>query len=108
MYQTHMWVVGIVVFIIFHVPSQCVDKCSVVIAMSRMNYHTSWLVHYHQRIVFVDNIERNIFGEDFVFVTRTIHHDGNNIEWLNFVAALHRFPSYLNTMGIGCSLNSVA
>ena len=59
--------------------------------MSGVYHQSGRFVHYHEVFILVDYIKWDIFGNDFVFITRTIHHDGDDIHRFHLVAALDRF-----------------
>ena len=42
----------------------CIDKCTGVMTSRRMNDHIFWLINDQHIIIFVENIERNVFGEN--------------------------------------------
>ena len=106
-YQTDMRVISIVIGIIFHVPGYGIDKRTMVVSMSGMYNESGWFIHYHQKLVFIDNIKRNIFGNNFIFIARTIHHHRDNIERFHFVAALHRLTVGHDKTTFRCFLNAV-
>lgn len=91
-YQSHLRIVRIVGGYVAQVPGDGIDQCPVVITASRMDYQSGGLVDNHQVFVFVYDIQRNVFGNDIVFVTGTVHHDRQYILRLYFVAAFYRFP----------------
>ena len=103
-----MRVIGIIFGNIFHVPCQCIHKRTVIVSMPRMYYQSRRLVHYHYILIFVNDIKGNIFGNNLVLVTGAVHHDGNDIERLYFIAALHRLTVGHDKSIFGSLLNTVA
>ena len=106
--QADVRVIGIIFRNIFHVPCQRIDKRTVIVSVSRMYYQSRRLVHYHYIWIFVNDIKGDIFGNNLVLITRTVHHDGNDIERLNLVAALHRLTVSHDESIFGSLLNTVA
>ena len=73
-----------------------------------MNHQPGWLVDDHQRLVFVDDVEGNVFGVDGAVETWAIEHQGDDIARLDPIVALHCPSIGVNTSGIGRSLNAIA
>ena len=83
-----MRVVGIVSGIVFHVPGDGVDQSAAVVSVSGVHYQSGGFVHHHEVVVFIDDIERDVFGYDLVLVAWAIHHEGDDIHRLYLVTTL--------------------
>ena len=89
MYQSHMRVVSIIVRIIFQMPGDGIDQCTMIVSVSGVHNQPGRLVHHHQVFVFVDNIQGNVFRNNLIIVAGTIHHHRNHIQRFHLIATLH-------------------
>ena len=94
--------------IILEMIGQGIDQGAMIIAATRVNHQTCRLVDHEQVIVLIDDVERNIFGQDFKHMTRSIHHHRHHITRLYLVAALLWLAIDMDISVVGCTLNTVA
>ena len=87
---------------------QGIDQSTMIIAATRVNHQSCWLVDHEQVIVLIDNVERNIFGQDLKHMTRTIHHHRHHITRLDLITALLRLTIDMDISVVGCTLHTVA
>ena len=57
-----------------------------------MHHETSRFVYHQKGVVFVNDVERNIFGYDFMLVARAIHHYGDYVVGLYAVVRFDGSP----------------
>ena len=88
-HKTHLWVIGIEFGIILQMPCHGIDECSVCISTARMYNQACRLVHDHEVIILIDNIERDILGDNGIVVGRGVECDHNLVAWLYLVVALY-------------------
>ena len=105
MYQTGTWVVCLELYVPFEVPCNGVHHCSRVVAASRMYHHSRFFVDDHQLVVFVHNVERNIFGNNLQLLFWCFELYGNHIVRLYFVVCLDRIPIGKQVTAVGSFLN---
>ena len=101
-------VVRIIIGVIFHMPGKSIDQRAMIIPVSRMHHQSGRLVDDHQIGVFINDIKGNIFRNNFIFITRTVHHHRDDIQRLHFIAAFHRFTVSHNKSVLGSFLDTVA
>ena len=89
-------------------PCYGVDQRTVVVSASRMHYQSGRFVDYHQIVVLIDYIQWNIFGNDIIIITWTVHHHRQHVARLYFITAFHRFAVRHDKTGVGSLLNTVA
>ena len=100
-------VISIIIRHIFHVPGQCIHQSAVIVSVSRMYYQPCRLIHNHYILIFIYDIKRNIFRNNFIFITRTIHYHSDDIQRLHLIATLHRLAVSHNESVFGSLLNAV-
>ena len=108
MNKSHVRVIGIIIRYILHVPGQRIDQRAVIVSVSRMHDQSRRFIHNHQIRVFINDSKGNIFRNNFIFITGTVHHYRNDIQRFHFVATLHRFAISHNESVFGSLLNTVA
>ena len=108
MNKSHVRIIRIIIGIIFHMPGKRIDQSAMIIPMSRMHYQSGRLIHHHQIGIFINDSKGNIFRDNFIFVTRTVHHHRDNIQRLYFIATFHRLAVGHNESSFGSLLNTVA
>ena len=106
-HKPHMRVVGIVIGNIFHVPGDGIDERTVIIPVPGMYHQPRRLIDNHQVLVFIHYIQGNIFGDNLVFVTGTVHHHRYHVQRFHFVTALDRLIVRHHKSGIGGFLYTV-
>ena len=89
-------------------PRHGIDECAVEIAGTRMHDHSGRLVDDHQRVVFIDDVERNVLGLDGGIVARTVEHQRDDVARTNLVIAFHRSIVDMDEARIGSLLDAVA
>ena len=67
---------------------QGVDQRPRIVAVAGMDDHAGGLVDDNQVVVFIQNVERNVFGNDFQFAERIGHDDLNPVRGLHLVTRL--------------------
>ena len=107
-YESEPRVGNVIVWIVFEMPCEGVDKCAVVISVSRMHDKSCGLVDHEQVFVFIDYVERYVLGYDFVFIARTVHHDAYDIRWLDLVGRFYRRTVDEDASCVGSLLYPVA
>ena len=73
-----------------------------------MDHHARRLVHHKQVIILIDDVERDVLGNDFGGVTRTVHHDLHHIAGTHLVVRLLGLAVDQDVSGIGSILYAVA
>ena len=58
--------------------------------MAGMDNQSGLFVYNHQKIVFINNIQVNVLGDDFYFARRIAHHNSDHVAGLYTVIGLHR------------------
>ena len=106
--ESDFGVVDIEFGFVLEVPSQGIEQCAMPVAKTRMHHQAWLLVHHDEIIVLIDDVDRNIFSCDFVFIVRTVEHHLDDVAWLHLVAALHGFVICHDKPCIGSFLNAVA
>ncbi len=76
--------------------------------MSRVNNHSRGLIYHHNVVVFVNYIERNIFGFYGIVVMRSIEQQRNHIARFHTVVAFYRLLINMHKTGFGCQLYAIA
>lgn len=107
-YESYTRVIGVVVRIVAQVPGDGVDERAAVVAAAGVNYHTGRLVDDHEVVVFVYDVEGDVFGGDVVLVARTVHHHGDDVAGLHTVVALHGPAVHMDEASLGRLLYAVA
>ena len=106
--KTHFGVVGIEARVVFQVPCHGVDERAVEVAGSRVHHHAGGLVDDHQRIVFIDDVERNVLGLDGGVVARAVEHERDDVARAHLVVALHGALVHVDEARVGSLLDAVA
>ena len=106
--QSHLRVVWIVGRYVTQMPGNGIHQRAMIISAPRMYYQSCGLVDDHQIIILVNNVQRNIFGNNIVVVAWTVHHDGQHVERLYLVAAFYRLAVCHDKPCVGRRLNTVA
>ena len=106
--QSYLRVVGVIRGDITQMPGNGINQCTVIVSTPRMNNQTGRFIDNHQVIVFVYNVQRDIFRDNVVLVARTIHHDSQHIKRFYLIAAFYRFPVCHHKACICSCLNAVA
>ena len=107
-HQSHLRVVGVVCRQVAQVPGNGIDQRAVIVAAPWVHHHARRLVDHHQFIVFIHDVERDIFGVYAIVVVRTVEHQRDHIPRPHLVAALHRTVVHMHKARIRCTLNTVA
>ena len=85
--QPYLRTVDVVLREVFEVPGYGIQHGAVPIAESRVDDHACRLVYDHEVVVFIHDVERYVFGGDFVLVERAVEHDLYDIVGLDLVGA---------------------
>ena len=76
--------------------------------MAGMDHQSGRFVDHQDVIVLIDDVERDIFGDDFKFISRTVHDHLNNIAGFYAVVALDGFSVDDDAPCFGSLLHPVA
>ena len=72
MYQPHSGIIWIIIRHILQMISQGIDQCTRIVTEARMNNQAGRLIYNNQRLVFINNIKRNVFRLYQILIARTI------------------------------------
>ena len=108
MHQSHARVANIVVGIVLKVIGEGVDQRAGVIAMSWMHHQPCRFVHHQQLVVLINYIKWYVFGNNLVFIARTVHHYAYVVAGFYAIVRLHRAAVHSDAFCFGSLLNSVA
>ena len=87
---------------------QGIDQRARIVAVAGMDDHAGRLVDDNQVVVFIQNVERNVFGDDFQFAERVGHDDLYPIRGLHLITRLDGRAVHQNVAGVGRRLYAVA
>ncbi len=76
--------------------------------MAGMHHQSGWLVYHQQVLVFIHDVERDVFRGDFHLVARTVHHHRHHIARLDAVVGFHCLAVDQYAPRLGCLLDAVA
>jgi len=88
-HEAYAGVVGVVVGIVAQMPGDGIDERAAIVAAAGVYDHTSRFVDDHEIVVFVYDVEGDVFGGDVILVTRAVHHHGDDVAGFHAVVALH-------------------
>ena len=106
--QAHGGVVGVISGKVPQMPSDGVDQRAAVVAASGVYHQACRLVDDHQLVVFINNVQGNVFGDDFPVALWTVKHKGDDITGLDLVVALYGVSVGADAAGFGSLLYAVA
>ena len=106
--EAHVRVVGIVAGIVLQVPGDGVDQRAVPVAVAGMHHEARRLVDHQHVVVLIDDVQGDVLRGDVVLVGRAVHREGDDVQGLHAVAALHGASVGLYEAGIGGLLDAVA
>jgi len=106
--QTGSGIVGAKGRMIFEMPGQCVNQGARKIAVSGMNHHTGFFVYYQQVLIFVNDVERNVLGNNAGVAGRVGHQHFNFISGFDPVIGLDGLAVNLNHTGLCRVLDAIA
>src|SRR5690606_29065315 len=78
------WPFAAVLWKIVKMKNQGIDKGSTIVPMTRMYHHSCRFVYYQKGIIFMYNIQRNIFGSKEELVRRMFKHNLHHVARLHF------------------------
>ena len=107
-HQSHAWVGNVIVWVVLEMPGEGIDQCAVVVAMARMHAHSCGLVHHQQVVVLIDDVQRDVLGDNLILVARTVHHHRDLIARMHAVVALDGAAVHADALCLGGVLDSVA
>ena len=106
--ESHLRIVGVEARVVLQMPRHGINQCAMEVAGTGMNHHASGLVHNHQVVVLVDDVERDIFCLDRAIVAWTVEHKCHHVAWPYLIVTLHWSVVHMHEAGIGSLLNAVA
>ena len=68
--------------------SQCIDKGTGKMSMSRMYHHSCFFIQYKEIIIFIYNVQRNILWKNLQATTLVWHHEFHDISWPHYIIGL--------------------
>ena len=98
----------VIVGVILEVPSESIDQGAVEVAVARVHDHAGGLVDDHQAGVFIDDVQRDVLGDDFALIAGTIHHHADDVTGVHAVVALDRTAVHSNALCLSGILDAVA
>jgi hypothetical protein len=101
MYESYLWAISIEGGHVTHVPCYGIDEGAREVSGSRMYHHTGWLIDDHEGIVFIDDIEGDVFWIDGAVMLWYVEHEGDDIIGAHLIVALDRFAIDLDISCIG-------
>ena len=107
-YQSYAGVVGVVRGEVAQMPGNGIDQRTMEISHTWVNHHTRRFVNYHQLVILIDYLQRNILGFYLRIVVGTIQHQCHHIVRTHLVIALDGFAVHLYKTCVGSFLNAVA
>ena len=72
MYQSHSGIIWIIIRHILQMISQGIDQRTRIVSEAWMNNQAGRLIYNNQRVVFINNIKRNVFRLNQILIARTI------------------------------------
>ena len=106
--ESYFRIVGIEARVVLQMPRHGINQCAVEVAGTGMNHHAGGLVHNHQVVVLVDDVEGDVFCLDSAIVARTVEHKCHHVARAYLVVTLHRSVVHMHEPSIGSLLNAVA
>ena len=88
--------------------SQGIDQRTRIVSEARMNNQAGRLIYNNQRLVFINNIKRNVFRLYQILIARTIEQKRYDIVGFNAIITLFRPPIDVDEAGLSRLLYSVA
>ena len=88
MHQSDCRVVGVESLIITKMPGNCINQSAFVVAATGMHHKTCRLIDDKQDFVFIDNIEWQIFRNDFPIALRMVEDKRDDVASLYLIVAL--------------------
>ena len=108
MHKSYGWVIRVEALIVAKMPGQSVDECAAVIAATRMHDESCRLVDDEQDIILIDNVERNVLGNDFPVALRMVEDKRDDVASLYLVVALDGLVVRTDASCLGSFLNAIA
>ena len=66
-----------------------------------MDDHAGGFIDDHEVVVFVDDVEGDVFGDDFDFASGVCHDDGDDVPGFDFVAGFDGVSVHAYVSGVG-------
>ncbi len=90
---------------ILQMPRERIDERTAVVAVSRMHDQSGRLVEHDEVVVLMNDVERNILGDDLHLALGIGHHEGDAVERLHLVTRLHRRAVHQDVSSVGRRLH---
>ena len=74
MYQANLGVVGIIRRQVFQMPGNGIHQRAMEVSSTRMDNKSSGFIDYQQLSIFVNDVQRDVFGLDSAIVSRAVKH----------------------------------
>ena len=87
-HEPQAWILGVVVRVILEVIGQGIDQCPRIVAMPGMDDEARGLIDHQEVFVLVDDVQRDILGDDLQLTARTAQLERDDLEGLNAVVGL--------------------
>ena len=107
-HQAYGRVVRVEVLIVAQMPRQSVDQCAAIVAATGMHHQARWLVDDEQDLIFIDNIEGQVLGNDFPIALGMIQDECDDVARLDLVVALDGLVVGPDATRLCCFLYAVA
>ena len=108
MHQAYSRVVRVEVLIVAQMPRQSVDQCAAIVAATGMHHQARWLVDDEQDLIFIDNIEGQVLGNDLPIALGMIQDECDDVARLDLVVALDGLVVGPDATRLCCFLYAVA
>jgi len=107
-HQSHLGIIRVKGLQVSQVPRHGIDERAVEIAGTGMHHHARGLVHHHQRVVFIDDVEGYFLGQHRRLVLGAVEHERDHVCRPHLVVALHRFAVDKDAPRVGRRLYAVS
>src|SRR5690606_16155161 len=87
---------------------QSIYEGAIPIAMGGVYHHPSRFVDYQQILVFINYIEGDVFGQNFIVARRFCHGHGHYISRLHLITSFSDLIVYLNRPRFNTDLNLIS
>ena len=90
MHQSYLRIIRVIALQILQMPGDGIHQRTVKVTTPRMHHHSRRLIDYHQVIVFIDHIQRDILRFDGRIVVWTVEHECDDISCTYLIITLDR------------------